>query len=251
MQSSPSAPEESVVPAMNRTYPKYPARRAVCLLRAILLFLPPVLGYSSDTETSASYAVDRENSLVRIYVYRAGLFNFLGHDHLVSTTVIDGGLSYTPPPALDAVFKLTVPVDALVVDDPEQRKSVGGRFSGRVPADARAGTRRNMLSAKVLNAARYPVIAVAGRWIGGSPSHGNVEVTVGVRGMQRKYIVPVDVQMQNGRLLATGTLHLLQTEIGITPLSILGGALKVADGVDVRFALAFAPVDKAEQPDSP
>jgi hypothetical protein len=225
------------------------ARRGARLLQAIVLFLLPItLACSSDAATSSSYAIDRNDSLVRIYVYRAGLVSFLGHDHVVSTNVINGGLSYSPPPALDAEFKLTLPVDALAVDDPEQRKSVGGRFSEPVTAEARAGTRRNMLSEKVLDAAQYPYIKITGHWLDGSPSHGTVAATIGVRDTLRNYKVPVDIQMQDGRLVVTGMLHILQTELGIAPLSILGGALKVADGVDVRFTLAFTPVEAVEQP---
>ncbi len=36
----------------------------------------------------------------------------------------------------------------------------GGDFPGDIPEDAKAGTRRNMLSSAVLNAAEYPDITV-------------------------------------------------------------------------------------------
>lgn len=215
--------------------------RGVCLFQAIILLLLPAIGRSADAGIPTRYAIDAANSLVRIYVYRAGPLSFLGHDHVITTTMLDGELNDTAPPLQGAVFKLATPVDALVVDDPEQRKAADGRFSTPVPAKDRAGTRRNMLSNKVLDAAQYPEIAVTGHWLEGSPSHGKVAVTVGLHGAQRHYIVPVDIQMQNGGLVATGRFHLLQTEFGITPLSILGGALKVADGLDVRFTLAFVP----------
>ena len=215
--------------------------RGVCLFQAIILVLLPAIGRSADAGTPTRYAIDAANSLVRIYVYRAGPLSFLGHDHVITTTMLDGELNYTPPPSQDAVFKLNTPVNALVVDDPEQRKSAGGRFSLPVPAKDRAGTRRNMLSEKVLDAAQYSEIAVTGHWLEGSPSHAKVAMTIGLHGVQRHYIVPVDIQMQDGGLVATGMFHLLQTEFGITPLSILGGALKVTDGLDVRFTLAFVP----------
>ena len=217
-----------------------------CLLQAFAFFMVPASAESNDADAAQNYIVDRDASLIRIYVYRAGLLNFLGHDHLISTRLINGGLNYAPPPSADDEFKLTVPVDALVVDDPEQRKSAGGKFARPVTAEARAGTRRNMLSGKVLDAAHYPEITVTGHWLGGSPSHGDVALTVELRGQRRDFTAPVDLQAQNGRLLVTGTLHLLQSEIGITPLSIMGGTLKVADAVDIRFALAFVPA--AERP---
>jgi len=219
-------------------------RRWGRLLPAIIISVLPGFVYSMDAGTSVRYDIDRHHSLLRIFVYRAGLLKAFGHDHLVTTTMINGGLTYTKPPSLAAVVKLTIPVDALVVDDPEQRKAVGGRYSASVPLKDRSGTRRNMLGDKVLDAAHYQDIVVTGHWLTGSPSHGTAAVTIGLRGKLTDYRVPVDIQMQNERLVVTGMLHMKQTALGIKPLSILGGILKVADGLDVRFTLAFVPVDR-------
>jgi len=236
--------------AMGKTFPKDLTARApryACLLYAIILFLPSPLLYAGDAETTTNYVIDQENSFVWIYVYRAGFMNALGHDHLVSTSVLNGRLTYTPPPELGGSFKLSIPVDTLAVDDPKQRKLAGERFSGPVPDDAREGTRRNMLGEKVLDAARHPDIAVAGRWIEGWPARGTVALTIGIRDMQRKLTLPVAVEMQNDSLVVTGTFRLSQTALGITPLSILGGALKVADGLDIRYSLTFIPVNTADR----
>ena len=240
----PGAPWEAPgAPAMSSKPLTDLALRALGLFQAFLLALAPALGQTSEAGAGTHYDVDRQDSWIRIYVYRAGLLSFLGHDHLISTSVIDGGLTYTPPPALDAAFRLTIPVDALVVDDPEQRKQVGGRFSGLVPDKDRKGTRRNMLSAKVLDAAHYPEIEITGHWTGSLPSRGEVAASIGLGDTHRQYRVPVDIRGQPARWVVTGSLHLEQSDLGITPVSIGGGLLKVADGVDVRFSLAFVPTE--------
>ena len=105
-----------------------------------------------------------------------------------------------------------------------------------------------MLGAKLLDAAHYPDINITGHWLAGSPSKATVAVTLGLRDKLAKYSVPVAIRVQNGRLLVTGTLHMEQTELGITPFSVLGGALQVANGLDVSFSLAFMPVAGSEQP---
>lgn len=235
---------------MGKIFPKDLMVRAphpACLLQATILFLLSPLLYASDAGTTTNYVIDQENSFVWIYVYRAGFMNALGHDHLISTSVLNGSLTYTPPPELGGSFKLTIPVDTLVVDDRKQRSLAGEQFSDPVPGDARAGTRRNMLSEKVLDAARYPDIAVDGRWLEGPLTHGSVAVTIAMRGTQRKLALPVSIEMQNDKLIAAGIFRLSQTAIGITPLSILGGALKVADGLDVQYSLTFVPVKVGER----
>jgi hypothetical protein len=223
-------------------------RLCVWPLQAIMFLLLSGFAYLAEAGTSLSYAIDSHDSLLKIFVYRGGLLKVFGHDHLISTTKINGGLFYTMPLSPAAAFKLIVPVDGLVVDDPEQRKAAGGRFSAPVPDKDRSGTRRNMLGDKVLDAAHNPDIIITGHWLAGSPSQATVAMTLELRDKLVKYSVPVAIRVQNDRLLVTGTLRVKQTELGITPFSVLGGVLQVANGLDVSFSLAFVPVSGSEQP---
>jgi hypothetical protein len=239
--------------AMSNKFPggrsrAYGIRRCIRLLQ-VIIFLPlSGFAYPAEAGTSLNYEIDRQDSVLKIFVYRAGLLKAFGHDHLISTTLINGGLLYTMPLSPAAAFKLTVPVDALVVDDPEQRKAAGGRYSDPVPDKDRSGTRRNMLGDKVLDAAHYPDIIISGHWVAGAPSQATVAVSLGLRDKLAKYSVPVAIRVQHDRLLVTGTLHMKQTELGIVPFSVLGGVLQVANGMDVSFSLAFVPVAGSEQP---
>jgi hypothetical protein len=219
------------------------------LLSLTILGLMPDVGYASGEPVGSRYSVDSAHSLVRIYVYRAGLLSFLGHDHLITASVITGELRFTPPPALAAAFSLSIPVAGLVVDDPQQRHAAGGRFGAPVAAEDRAGTRHNMLGDNVLDAVQYPIITVTGRWLGGSASHGRVAVTLGVHGGRHDYRVPVNIQLQAQDLRVTGKLHLRQSQLGITPFGIFGGALQVADGIDVQFSFTFVPVEDSPRRD--
>jgi len=229
---------------VSRLFPEDPppcARRWGWLIRAITLLLLAYAGHAADAGQETRYAIDDHHSWVRIYVYRGGMLSFLGHDHLISSDTMIGGLTYTPPPALAATFKLEVPVEALVVDDPQVRKLVGGKFAGVVADKDREGTRRNMLSEKVLDAAHYPKIEISGDWVSGRPSQGTVAATIAVRDTRHRYTLPVDIARQDDRLVVTGSFQILQTELGITPLNLFGGLLAVADRVDVEFTLVFTP----------
>lgn len=222
---------------------------AAWLLSLTILGLMPVVGYASRDPAGSRYSVDSAHSLVRIYVYHAGLLSFLGHDHLITASVIAGELHFMPPPALAAAFSLSIPVNGLVVDDPQQRQAAGGRFGAPVAAQDRAGTRHNMLGDMVLDAVHYPIITVTGRWLEGSPSHGTVAVTLGVHGGKHDYRVPVKIQLQAQRLRVTGKLHLRQSQLGMTPFGIFGGLLQVADGIDVQFSLTFVPAEDSPRRD--
>ena len=211
------------------------------LILAMALHVPPAVGDTGAPISESRYTVDHDLSWLRIYVYRAGLLSRLGHDHLISTAALAGDLTYVPPPSMAAAFTLHIPVASLVVDDPEQRQAVGGKFAGPVAAEDREGTRHNMLSGKVLDAERYPVIEIGGRWLDGNPTHGTVAVGVRLRGAERRLTVPVDIHRDGDRLQVTGHVHVLQTDFDIVPLSVLGGMLQVADGMDVHFSLVFVP----------
>jgi polyisoprenoid-binding protein YceI len=72
-----------------------------------------------------------------------------------------------------------------------------------------------------------------------------------LHGTSRTLNVPLDVNTEPGALTVRGTLQIRQTDFGITPFSILGGAIQVKDEVDVRFdirAVRMKPGDPALAP---
>ena len=57
-------------------------------------------------------------------------------------------------------------------------------------------------------------------------------------------IVPVKYEIRGSELQVQGELPLKQTDLGLTPFSLFGGALRVQDDIKVRFnivARADAP----------
>lgn len=219
------------------------AKQAHTLSLALLLSLgiSPLTLAANNTTSSVYYILDQTRSIILIQVSRAGFLKALGHDHLVTTTTLKGELFYSSPPAVGASFYVSFPVDTLVVDDPVRREQAGERFSSPISDAAREGTRSNMLSDAILDAARHPEIVIEGRWIEGSLPQGTVDSTITMRGMKRHYAFPVDVDIQPESVKATGTLQLAQTDFGIIPLSILGGSIKVADRIDLQYSLVFIP----------
>lgn len=173
------------------------------------------------------YRIDPGRSLIAVTVRRGGPFARFGHDHVVASRTVQG---FAAPQAGRADFQFRL--DELTVDEPELRQAA--RLDTEPSADAIAGTRANMLG-KVLDAGRFPLVRLHAARVAGDA--GRLKLDVTLHGVTRSYQVPTTIETSTGTLTASGQLRLLQTDFGITPLSVLGGAISVQDALDVRFSI--------------
>lgn len=170
-----------------------------------------------------------------------------GHNHVIVNRAVDGWVDAEPA---SASFSLRIPLADFVIDDPGARMEEGVDFSEEVAADAKAGTRRNMLSAALLDADRFPAITLTsialtqapGSLASGSPaSEGEApkkmvaKLTVDVAGHESTLVVPFILETSAGRVSASGTVVLRQSQMGLTPFSVMLGALRVQDELTVKF----------------
>ena len=179
------------------------------------------------------FEVDAAHSLVVIEVRRGGSLARLGHDHVVASHRVEG---YIAPK--DRRADLYVALAELVVDEPELRAEAG--LDTQPSAEAIEGTRRNMLD-KVLEVEQHPfaVIRVMPTANDGEP---RAMVTLTLHGATRTLEVPIRLEQRPREVAVSGRLALNQTDFGIVPFSILGGAITVQDRVDVRFAITAREV---------
>jgi polyisoprenoid-binding protein YceI len=181
-----------------------------------------------------AYDIDPARSIVTLLVYRAGPLARLGHNHAV-TVANETGVVWVSTALESSGFEIHVPVAALVVDDPQARAAAGTEFPGSVPDAARSGTTTNMLRAEVLDAEHYPEVVVRSTRSTGTWQRAMCHVTVRLKDIEREYEVPVTLAVAGDSVTASGALQLRQTDFGITPFSVAGGAIQVADTVDLRF----------------
>jgi hypothetical protein len=178
----------------------------VCLLAAA-----PVLAESRP--------IDATHSKLTVLAYKSGLFSALAHDHVIRAPIAGGSLSADEPLSVE----LTVRVADLEVLDPT------------LAAGKRPEVRARMLSADVLDAARFPEISFrstsiapqgADRWkvTGDLSLHGVTKST------------SFSVEGKGGRYRGAATLR--QSDFGIAPISIAGGTVKVKDEVRIEFEIA-------------
>ncbi|WP_229458962.1 YceI family protein [Massilia glaciei] len=179
------------------------------------------------------YAIDPAQSLITVTVRRGGVLARLGHDHVVASRAISG---FVAPDDGRADFQFRL--DQMTVDEPALRRKAG--LDTQPPAEAVEGTRRNMLG-RVLEAERFPLVLLRARRVAGA-----MRLTVTLHGVSRDYVVPTRLERSAGGVTASGALTLLQTDFGIVPMSIMGGAMQVRDPLELTFrVVARAPGPRA------
>ncbi|MBK6974739.1 MAG: YceI family protein [Sterolibacteriaceae bacterium] len=94
-----------------------------------------------------------------------------------------------------------------------------------------------MMGSKVLDAAPFPEIEIRTVDVIGPSWAPDVTLRIRLKGVERDMTVPVAIQYANNRLEAITVFEVKQTDFGISPLSILGGALQVADAIRVRMRI--------------
>jgi polyisoprenoid-binding protein YceI len=174
------------------------------------------------------YEVDPASSRVVIEVRRGGALAHLGHDHVVVSHDVAG---YVAP--VDGRADLYVRLDTLVVDEPGERAEA--HFEGQPPDDAIAGTRENML--RKLDAAEHPFAVIGVRGVERDAAGAWLNATLEVNGTPRSLRIPAEIVQAPDSVSVAGRIAVTQTSFGITPYSILGGALQVQDEVTIRFRI--------------
>jgi hypothetical protein len=171
--------------------------------------------------------VNPERSLVTIEVRRAGTLARLGHDHVVASHDLSG---YVAPD--EGRADLSLPLAKLTVDEPSLRAEAG--FDTQPAPEAIEGTRNNMLT-KVLEVERYPSALIHITRI--DPASSTLRVSITLHGLTRTYEVPVEIDMLAAGILVRGGVSFTQSEFGMVPFSVLGGAIQVQDRLDLHFRI--------------
>jgi len=163
----------------------------------------------------------------------------LGHNHVIVNRTLGGWVRYagTVP---EASFALTVPDAGFVIDDDGARREEGADFAEETPEEAKSGTMRNMQSPAVLDSAQFPDITVRSVMVTGARGEFTATVAVSVAGHESTLEVPFTLEMSPGRLIASGALWVRQSALGLTPFSVLLGALRVRDDMRVKFRFIAA-----------
>lgn len=178
-----------------------------------------------------------EDSLVRIYAFRAGRAARLGHNHVLSAPRFTGFFYLPASGAANGRFDLAFRLDQLEIDNPAYRSELGTAFSSVLSPEAIESTREHLLGANDLQADRFPFVHIRSLQISGEAPKFAAETQVEMHGQEREIWIPLNVVGLPDRLSVSGSFVLRQTDFGVQPYSLLLGLLSVQDEVVLDFEL--------------
>jgi len=189
---------------------------------------PPPAAAPALQASHTAHRIVAGDSLITITVRRSGPLARMGHDHVVATRQVEGFVDIE-----EGRSQLRFRLDQLTVDEAALRKEAG--LETQPSADAIDGTRRNMFN-KVLKADTYPWVLVRAAFEPGTRDRLRAEITL--HGVTHEYKVPLQLREDGATVLASGAFRVKQTDFGITPFAVLGGALAVQDELELKFAIS-------------
>jgi hypothetical protein len=163
-----------------------------------------------------SRAIDLTRSTVTVHVFKSGLFRAFADDHVIEAQLADGSLDDGATPTV----RIALEVGNMRVVDP-----------GLSPKD-RGEVQTRMLGPDVLDANRFTQIRFRSVAIQkGDANRWSVRGELEVHGQTR----PVTVNVVREQDHYKGSALLKQSDFGITPISIVGGTVKVKDEMRIDF----------------
>ena len=188
-------------------------------------------------DETRQYSIDAAGSDVHWLVFKAGSLARLGHNHVISVADLAGTVTTNAADPSASRFELQFHVQALTVDDPKLRSGLGPDFESVPSENDIAGTRKNMLSDRVLMGEKHQTIKVMGVGPSGPPDAQTLQITVELLGRSVPLTVPTKVEMHGDDLTASGEFELTHTALGMMPFTVMLGALQVADNMKFFYRI--------------
>jgi polyisoprenoid-binding protein YceI len=168
-----------------------------------------------------SKPIDANKSSMKVRVFKSGAFSAFAHDHEIEAPIAEGKVDSSA----NASVQLRVDARKMRVLDPE------------IDADKRGEIQHTMQSATVLDVEKFPEISYQSSGVT-SRGDGRWEVRGNLTLHGKKQPVAVEVSLRDGHY--RGSASIKQSDFGIEPIRIAGGAVKVKDEVKIEFDIVLA-----------
>jgi polyisoprenoid-binding protein YceI len=202
---------------------------------ALLLWAAVAAGAREGAGTAWDVSEDSA-FYVQVFNDEGRIGSGFAHDHVIRATAWDAELRFDADDPASCRLSMTVPVEALAVDEPAMRRRLG--YEGELDAEQRAEIRATMLGEDQLDAANHPEIRIEARDCERlRPGRYRADVAVTIRGNTADERVPLTVSRtpEGDRLRVRGHFPLRHSEVGMETYSAFLGSVANAD--EMRFVL--------------
>jgi polyisoprenoid-binding protein YceI len=171
------------------------------------------------------YILDKSASRFTVRAFATGMLAAMGHNPTIAIRSFTGEADFGADAPEKSSLKIEVRADSLEVTD-------------EIKSSDRKEIER-LMNQKVLESSNYPEIVFAGNATSAEElGEGRYRVTMNgsltLHGETRGLPVTAQVSVTGDMLRAYGEFSLLQSDYGIAPVSVAGGALKLKD--ELKFA---------------
>lgn len=174
------------------------------------------------------FVIDGRASRFTVRAVAAGMLSAMGHNPTIGIRDFSGEVKFSPEQLNAGAFRLAIKSSSLAVQD-----------------DISDRDRREMerlMNEEVLESAKFPEILYESAQISVSTmgdalysAQMNGELTL--HGIKRSVPITARVAMMGSMLRASGNFALRQSDYGIKPVTVAGGALKLKDELSFSFEI--------------
>ena len=178
--------------------------------------------------TLLHYVIEARPSRITVQAFASGILSAMGHNPRVGIRTFSGEVDFNAKTAQASGFRLSMKANSLgVLDDISDK-------------DLREIERT--MNEQILESAKYPdivyeVATVTITRIEGTLCSATLNGTLCFRGVTRTLSLSARIAVFDEMLRASGEFTLNQSDYGIKPISVAGGALKVKDELKFSFEM--------------
>jgi polyisoprenoid-binding protein YceI len=175
--------------------------------------------------TTGTYTLGPADGTLLVKTGREGAAGLMGHDLTIAATRWKATVTVDVRAPTRSTLKVTVDADSL-----EVREASGGAIGLIESQKAEIET---IIRERILRSASHPKIRFASTEVAGDSRRASVAGDLTIGGVTRSTTLAVRVSGRASVPRVTAAASIDQTDFGIKPYSILLGALRVSDGVEI------------------
>lgn len=193
------------------------------------------IGYMETAKAGLlHYVVDARSSRFTVQAFATGILSAMGHNPKIGIRTFTGEVDFSADGAQAGRFRLSMKSNSLgVLDDvsDKDRRDI-----------------EKMMNEQVLEPSKYPDMvydapSVSIARIDAALFSATLNGALTFRGVTRNQLIAARIAVFDEMLRASGEFTLNQSDYGIKPISVAGGALKVKDELKFSFEMVARKQD--------